>query len=62
MGLIMSEFFAMGGYASFVWSSYGLAAIVLWLNWYLPRRTHQQILRQLTRLNDNRNKLHDSGT
>lgn len=45
----MSEFLAMGGYASFVWSSYGLAAIVLWLNWYLPRRTHQQVLRQLKR-------------
>jgi heme exporter protein D len=45
----MSEFLAMGGYASFVWSSYGLAAIVLWLNWYLPRRTHQQVLLQLKR-------------
>jgi len=45
----MSEFLAMGGYASFVWSSYGLAAIVLWLNWYLPRRTHQQVLCELKR-------------
>jgi heme exporter protein D len=46
---MMSEFFAMGGYASFVWSSYGLAAVVLWLNWYLPRRTHRRVLRQLKR-------------
>jgi heme exporter protein D len=53
----MSEFFAMGGYASYVWSSYALAAIVLWLNWYLPRRNHQQILRQLKRLHLNQ---HDS--
>ncbi len=25
----MSEFFAMGGYASFVWPAYGLSALVL---------------------------------
>ena len=45
----MSEFFHMGGYAMFVWPSYGLAALVLWLNWYLPRRQHRQLLRQLKR-------------
>ena len=26
---ILSQFFAMGGYATYVWSSYGLAALVL---------------------------------
>ena len=25
----MSEFFAMGGYAVFIWSAYGVAAVVL---------------------------------
>jgi heme exporter protein D len=33
----MSEFLDMGGYAAFVWPSYGLAAIVLgvlaWTSW-----------------------------
>ncbi len=53
----MSEFFAMGGYAAFVWSSYGLAAIVLWLNWYLPRRTHQQVLSQLKRRHSKQSNL-----
>jgi heme exporter protein D len=53
----MSEFLAMGGYASFVWSSYGLTAIVLWLNWYLPRRTHQQVLRQLSRRHSKKSNL-----
>ena len=53
----MSEFLAMGGYASFVWSSYGLTAIVLWLNWYLPRRTHQQNLRQLKRRHSKKSNL-----
>ena len=45
----MAEFFYMGGYAAFVWPSYGLAALVLWLNWYLPRRQHEKELRQLRR-------------
>lgn len=45
----MSEFFSMGGYAVFVWPSYGLAALVLWLNWYLPHRQHQQLLQQYKR-------------
>ncbi len=45
----MLEFFQMGGYAAFVWPSYGLAALVLWLNWYLPRRQHTEELRKLKR-------------
>jgi heme exporter protein D len=45
----MAEFFQMGGYAAFVWPSYALAAIVLWLNWYLPRKQHEKELRQLRR-------------
>ena len=45
----MAEFFYMGGYALFVWPSYGLAAVVLWLNWYIPRKQHEKVLRQLKR-------------
>jgi heme exporter protein D len=45
----VAEFFNMGGYAQFVWPSYGLAAIVLWLNWYIPRKQHDKALRQLKR-------------
>ncbi len=47
----MAEFFNMGGYAAFVWPSYGLAAVVLWLNCNLPRRQHDRELRQLRRRN-----------
>ncbi len=43
------EFLQMGGYAAFVWPSYALAALVLWLNWYLPRKQHEKELRQLRR-------------
>jgi len=45
----MAEFFHMGGYAAFVWPSYAIVAVVLWLNWYLPRRQHARVLRQLKR-------------
>jgi heme exporter protein D len=45
----MAEFFQMGGYASFVWPSYALVALVLWLNWYLPRKQHEKEIRQLRR-------------
>ena len=45
----MMEFLQMGGYAVFVWPSYGLVALVLWLNWYLPRKQHEKELRQLRR-------------
>ena len=45
----MAEFFHMGGYAAFVWPSYAIVAVVLWLNWYLPRKQHEQALRQLKR-------------
>ena len=45
----MLEFFQMGGYAAFVWPSYGLTALVLWLNWYLPCKQHDKELRQLKR-------------
>ncbi len=43
----MIEFFNMGGYAMFVWPSYAISALVLWLNWYLPRNQHRKLLRQL---------------
>ena len=45
----MIEFFQMGGYAVFVWPSYAIAALVLWLNWYLPRKQYDKELRLLKR-------------
>ena len=46
----LSEFFDMGGYAAFVWSSYALALVVLILNVWLPWQQHRQSLRTLKRL------------
>lgn len=45
----LSEFFNMGGYAVFVWSSYGLTLVVLVLNWLLPFQQHKQYLKKLKR-------------
>ena len=39
-----SSFFAMGGYAFYVWLSYGLTAIVLIGNAWWPRRRERSLL------------------
>lgn len=47
-----AEFFAMGGYALYVWSSFGMCALILLLeplvirarNKAMIRRLHQQLL------------------
>ena len=44
-----SEFFAMGGYATFVWSSYALTAVVLIANIVLPLRQRKLIIRRIKR-------------
>ncbi len=45
----VSEFFNMGGYAVFVWTSFGLTFVILLLNWYLPYQQHKQNLKKLKR-------------
>ena len=36
----MQEFLNMGGYAGYVWSSFGLTAVVLVWNWIDARRVY----------------------
>jgi heme exporter protein D len=43
----VSEFFAMGGYAGYVWSSWLIALLVLVWNVIVPQRKHQKLLEQL---------------
>ena len=50
----MSDFFAMGGYAFFVWSAYAITALMLLLNLYLAFRKSQHVTKDL----NNQNKLH----
>jgi heme exporter protein D len=42
----MAEFFHMGGYALYVWTSFGIAFVVLLLNIVLPLQQHREVLRQ----------------
>lgn len=45
----LQTFLHMGGYALYVWTSYGLALIVLILNVVLPRRREQEFFHMLRR-------------
>jgi heme exporter protein D len=45
----VGEFFHMGGYAFYVWTSYGLALIVLVANVVAPLRQRRKILADLAR-------------
>ncbi len=43
----VSEFFAMGGYAFYVWGSFGLTALVMGGESLLIRRQRKELLAQL---------------
>ncbi len=45
----MAEFLHMGGYAFYVWTSYGLALIVLLANVLSPYRQRRKLLADLAR-------------
>jgi heme exporter protein D len=44
-----AEFFAMGGYALYVWCSFGVCALVLLLEPLAVRARHRAIVRRLQR-------------
>ena len=45
----MSEFFAMGGYAAYVWPSFLLAAIILIANIVVPMQQRKRVLTDIAR-------------
>ena len=45
----LTEFLHMGGYAFYVWTSYGIALIVLLANLLLPIRQRRKILADIAR-------------
>jgi len=45
----LNEFFHMGGYASYVWTSYGIALVVLLVNVILPLRQRKKLLAGIAR-------------
>ncbi|MGD8784056.1 MAG: heme exporter protein CcmD [Thioalkalispiraceae bacterium] len=46
----MAEFFHMDGYAVFVWSAYGITALVLTASVLFPLIRHKQVHQRITRL------------
>ena len=47
----LTEFLHMGGYAFYVWTSYGIALIVLLLNVLGPLRQRRKLLNDIARTN-----------
>ena len=45
----MSEFFAMGGYAAFVWPSYVLALVILVANIVVPMQQRKKTVTDIAR-------------
>lgn len=48
----MTEFFHMGGYGFYVWTSYGIAAVVLIANVILAKNKMKQTIQLLKSLKD----------
>lgn len=42
----MSEFFAMGGYGFYVWSSFALTAVIIFINIIQPIMHHSAALKE----------------
>jgi len=48
----MKEFFAMGGYAFFVWASYGIVAFVMIANVVAAKMKRKRIFKELRELSE----------
>jgi heme exporter protein D len=46
MTMSLTDFLSMGGYATYVWSSYGICAVILILNIILPLIRERKIMRE----------------
>jgi heme exporter protein D len=55
--MTLSEFINMGGYGSYVWSSYGICAVVLFINVIQPIMRERRTMREIQkRLQSQKNK------
>jgi heme exporter protein D len=46
----LEQFFSMGGYAFYVWTSYGIAMAVLLINFIAPLRRKSEVLKSIARM------------
>lgn len=54
--MTVSAFFHMGGYAFYVWTSYGLATVLMIFNVVSPLRREKRLLRSIARLTRRRDR------
>jgi heme exporter protein D len=56
----LQSFFAMGGYAAYVWPAYGVFFVVLAIDWFSPqlrrRRTLREVRGRMARQNTRRER------
>ena len=45
----LSSFLAMGGHGQYVWLSYGLAALIVAINFIVPALTRKKIIKDIER-------------
>ena len=48
----LQKFFEMGGYAGYVWTAYGLTAVILLWNWWAARRSEAEAQTAARRRNE----------
>ena len=48
----LQDFLRMGGYAQYVWSAYGLTALILLWNWWAARRSEAEAQTAARRRNE----------
>ena len=48
----LQKFFEMGGYAGYVWTSYGLTAVILLWHWWAARRSEAEAQAAARRRNE----------
>lgn len=51
--LMSADFFAMGGYAFYVWTSFGVTALVLIANAWVARRREKSLLKSIAANTEN---------
>jgi heme exporter protein D len=60
------SFFAMGGYAAYVWPAYGVFFVVLLIDWLAPqyrlRRTLRELRGRMARQNTRRERTNRNST
>ena len=58
----MGQFFAMGGYAGYVWPAFGIVLVVMAALWFASDRSWRKSEQTLAALRKNRRQREDDGS